>query len=80
LFIKTNKKMETISTTVTSTGVGSTQTASPKAVTFKSNGLKIAGHLYFPAVVNQVNGLTPAIVVGHPGAGVKEQTAGLYAK
>jgi hypothetical protein len=44
-------------------------------VTFPSNGLEIAGHLHRP------NG-TPrgAIVVGHPGTGVKEQTAGLYAR
>ena len=44
-------------------------------VTFPSNGLEIAGHLYRP------NG-TPrgAIVVGHPGTGVKEQTAGVYAR
>ncbi|MDP9079312.1 MAG: alpha/beta hydrolase [Bacteroidota bacterium] len=72
--------MEIISTTVTSAGVGSTQAVSLKVVTFKSNGLKIAGHLYLPVAGNPVNVLMPAIVVGHPGAGVKEQTAGLYAK
>ncbi|KOV85113.1 alpha/beta hydrolase [Nocardia sp. NRRL S-836] len=44
-------------------------------VTFPSNGLTIAGHLHRP------NG-TPrgAVVVGHPGTGVKEQAAGLYAR
>ncbi|AHV97434.1 alpha/beta hydrolase [Paenibacillus sabinae] len=47
-------------------------------VTFDSAGVKIAGHLYTPDGV--VSGPRPAIVVGHPGTGVKEQTAGLYAK
>lgn len=44
-------------------------------VTFPSNGLELAGHLHRPQG-------TPrgAIVVGHPGTGVKEQTAGLYAR
>lgn len=44
-------------------------------VTFPSNGIDIAGHLYRPEG-------TPrgAVVVGHPGTGVKEQTAGLYAR
>jgi fermentation-respiration switch protein FrsA (DUF1100 family) len=48
-------------------------------ITFKSNGLKIAGHLYLPEDYKE--GVKyPAIVVGHPCGGVKEQTAGLYAK
>ncbi|SEO55474.1 alpha/beta hydrolase [Amycolatopsis saalfeldensis] len=45
------------------------------SVTFPSAGLKIAGHLYLPD-----GEAGPAIVVGHPGSGVKEQTAGLYAQ
>jgi uncharacterized protein len=48
------------------------------AVTFESAGLKIAGNLCIPD--DGINGPRPAIVVGHPGSGVKEQTAGLYAK
>lgn len=47
-------------------------------VTFDSAGVKIAGHLYTPK--GEIGGPHPAIVVGHPGTGVKEQTAGLYAK
>jgi fermentation-respiration switch protein FrsA (DUF1100 family) len=47
-------------------------------VTFESAGLKIAGHLYTPD--DKLSGPRPAIVVGHPASGVKEQTAGLYAK
>jgi len=47
-------------------------------VAFDSAGLSLAGNLYRPD--NQVTGQLPAIVVGHPGSGVKEQAAGLYAE
>lgn len=48
-------------------------------VTFLSAGLKLAGHLYTPG--GETPGVPrPAIVVGHPGSGVKEQAAGLYAR
>ncbi|MFF1687911.1 MULTISPECIES: alpha/beta hydrolase [unclassified Streptomyces] len=47
-------------------------------VTFPSDGLTLAGHLYTPDGVDGAPG--PAVVVGHPGSGVKEQTAGLYAR
>lgn len=50
----------------------------PANVTFLSAGLKIAGHLYTPD--GESTGPRPAIVVGHPGTGVKEQAAGLYAR
>jgi uncharacterized protein len=46
-------------------------------VTFPSAGLNLAGHLYTP---DHAEGPRPAIVVGHPMSGVKEQTAGLYAE
>ncbi|MGW3983025.1 alpha/beta hydrolase [Streptomyces mirabilis] len=47
-------------------------------VTFLSNGLTLAGHLYTP---DRHDGPPlPAIVVLHPWGGVKEQTAGLYAR
>src|SRR5919198_3590187 len=46
-------------------------------VTFDSAGVSIAGHLYIPD--DTATGAYPAIVVGHPGTGVKEQAAGLYA-
>ena len=48
-------------------------------VSFKSNGLKVAGHLYLPDDYKKGE-KRPAIVVSHPFGGVKEQTAGLYAK
>lgn len=51
-----------------------------KDITFKSNGLKLAGHLYLPVNFDTAKQPLPAIVVGHPGTGVKEQTAGLYAQ
>ncbi|MGW1198770.1 alpha/beta hydrolase [Streptomyces sp. NPDC002536] len=47
-------------------------------VSFPSAGLKLAGHLYTPH--GTPDGPRPAIVVGHPGTGVKEQASGLYAR
>ena len=47
-------------------------------VSFDSAGIEIAGHLYTPDDGHA--GPRPAIVVGHPGSGVKEQAAGLYAR
>jgi uncharacterized protein len=47
-------------------------------VSFDSAGIQIAGHLYTPG--DSPAGPRPAIVVGHPGSGVKEQAAGLYAR
>ena len=47
-------------------------------VSFVNSGLQLAGHLYTPD--GEVTGPRPAVVVGHPGSGVKEQAAGLYAQ
>ncbi len=47
-------------------------------VAFASAGLTLAGHLYTPD--DAAAEPRPAIVVGHPGSGVKEQAAGLYAE
>ncbi|CAG6390793.1 alpha/beta hydrolase [Streptomyces cocklensis] len=47
------------------------------SVTFDSAGIELAGHLYVPDA--PAAGPRPAVVVGHPGTGVKEQAAGLYA-
>lgn len=49
-----------------------------KNVQFKTNEIALAGHLYVPAEFDEAKKY-PAIVVSHPGGGVKEQTAGLYA-
>src|ERR1044072_7361571 len=58
----------------------SNQTAvTQNPVTFKSNGLNIAGMLYLPTDFHSTTQPRPAIVIGHPGAGVKEQAAGVYA-
>lgn len=46
-------------------------------VTFDSAGIDIAGHLHLPDMPAAAP--LPTIVVGHPGSGVKEQAAGLYA-
>jgi len=48
-------------------------------VKFVTGGnIQLAGILYSPD--SRKTGRLPAIVVSHPGSGVKEQTAGLYAK
>lgn len=49
-----------------------------KNVTFRNGNLKMAGNLYLPADFKE-NKKYAAIVCVHPGGGVKEQTAGLYA-
>jgi fermentation-respiration switch protein FrsA (DUF1100 family) len=49
-------------------------------VTFDSAGLALAGHLYTPDDAGTRAPARPAVVVGHPGSGVKEQAAGLYAR
>lgn len=47
-------------------------------VTFPSAGLNLAGHLYTPESDASTAG--PAVVVGHPGSGVKEQAPAVYAE
>jgi uncharacterized protein len=51
-----------------------------QSVTFDSKGIKVAANLFTPPTASSVSGKSPAIVVSHPFGGVKEQTAGLYAK
>ncbi len=48
-------------------------------VSFLSSGMKLAGHIYTPAARSDGE-RRPAVVVGHPTTGVKEQTASLYAR
>lgn len=50
----------------------------PLSVTFDSAGIEIAAHLYLPGA--PAAGPRAALVVGHPGTGVKEQTSGTYAR
>jgi fermentation-respiration switch protein FrsA (DUF1100 family) len=50
-----------------------------KSIRFMKRDIKMAGNLYFPDGFKE-SGKYPAIVVVHPGGGVKEQTAGLYAE
>ena len=50
-----------------------------ETVTFNNNGLKMAGNLYLPANFEEGKKYA-AIITVHPGGGVKEQTAGLYAQ
>lgn len=49
-----------------------------RGVAFDNNGITMSGNVYFPQGFNAQRKY-PAIVVVHPGGGVKEQTAGLYA-
>ncbi|ACA84993.1 peptidase S15 [Shewanella woodyi ATCC 51908] len=49
------------------------------AVNFLSENVRISGNLYLPDNYS-ANGSFPAIVVITPASGVKEQTAGIYAK
>ncbi|KAG0249000.1 hypothetical protein BG011_009677 [Mortierella polycephala] len=51
----------------------------PIDVSFLSNNVKLAAHLYVPDSYKEGEKL-PAIVVLHPGGGVKEQTAATYAE
>lgn len=48
-------------------------------VQFQNNDIKMAGNLFFPEGFTEGRKY-PSIVVVHPGGGVKEQTASLYAK
>lgn len=48
------------------------------SVTFPSNNLAIAGILFTPD--DHVGGRLPAVVISHPGGGVKEQSPSIYAE
>lgn len=52
----------------------------PQWVHFDSDDISLAAHLYVPPNNSTSNASRPAIVVGHPHGGVKEQTSGLYAR
>ncbi|MER8258288.1 alpha/beta hydrolase [Streptomyces albidoflavus] len=55
------------------------QNTTRTTVTFPSNGMTLVGHLHSPE--GAADGAPrPAVVVGHPTTGVKEQTADLYAR
>lgn len=56
--------------------VGST---TRKNVRFKNGAIDMAGHLYLPKGFDE-RSTYPAVVSIHPGGGVKEQTAGVYAR
>ncbi|VVQ23736.1 alpha/beta hydrolase [Pseudomonas fluorescens] len=55
------------------------QKGAVQAVTFKNGLIDMAGNVYLPASFDQTKKYV-AVVVVHPGGGVKEQTAGVYAK
>ncbi|WYB31331.1 alpha/beta hydrolase [Streptomyces sp. SM1P] len=49
-----------------------------EAITFPNDQITMAGNLYLPEGLDRTS-RHPAVVVVHPGGGVKEQAAGLYA-
>ncbi|MFS4474306.1 alpha/beta hydrolase [Chryseobacterium sp. T20] len=51
----------------------------PESIYFKNKELSIAANLYTPENFDATKKY-PAIVIGHPAGGVKEQTAGIYAE
>ena len=50
-----------------------------QSIQFKNNDIRMAGNIYLPKGFDP-NRKYPAIISVHPGGGVKEQTAGLYAQ
>ncbi|AZA77089.1 alpha/beta hydrolase [Chryseobacterium joostei] len=50
-----------------------------QSIKFKNGEIDMAGNIFLPKDFNQTNKY-PAIVIGHPAGGVKEQTAGIYAE
>ena len=65
--------------TALSATAASPRGASMESIRFDNSGISMAGNLYLPAGFDK-NKQYAAIVVVHPGGGVKEQTAGLYAQ
>jgi fermentation-respiration switch protein FrsA (DUF1100 family) len=55
------------------------QETSIQRVTFPNRNITVAANLYLPKNFDK-NKKYPAILVGHPAGGVKEQTAGIYAQ
>ncbi|KAE8382415.1 Alpha/Beta hydrolase protein [Aspergillus bertholletiae] len=73
----------TLSSILFLAAVRQSHAVSPKRVEFESNGINVVGNLFVPDSVNMDSvrhASLPAIVVGHPWSGVKEQTSGLYAR
>lgn len=68
-----------VSTPQVSTSHVSTTHVSRTDTSFTSAGIRIAAHLYTPDTPAAA-APRPALVVGHPGTSVKEQTSGTYAR
>lgn len=55
------------------------QGATIQRVTFSNGNITVVGNLHLPKDFDK-NNKYPAILIGHPAGGVKEQTSGLYAQ
>ena len=65
--------------TSTATAAAQLGDVTVSAVSFMNNDITMSGNVYYPKGFTEGRKY-PAIVVVHPGGGVKEQTAGLYAQ
>ncbi len=59
--------------------ISENQSVTVQKVTFPNRDITLVGNLYLPDHFDP-NQKYPAIIVGHPAGGVKEQTAGIYAR
>jgi hypothetical protein len=71
--------MTTSRTFSTATAPATAANAQMQSITFDNNGLAMAGNLFLPPGFDSASSY-PAIISVHPGGGVKEQTAGVYAQ
>ncbi|MGI4936678.1 MAG: alpha/beta hydrolase [Janthinobacterium lividum] len=79
--IATASAMLSMGAFAASSSVSSTTGSAMKAqdVQFQNNGIKMAGIVFFPEGFSEADRY-PSVIVVHPGGGVKEQTASVYAK
>ncbi len=64
---------------VSFSAVNSNKNVEMKKVSFNNRAIKLAGNLYLPKNFKE-NNKYAAIVLSHPGGGVKEQTVSIYAR
>lgn len=75
---KTTKLIDKIFNSTDNTITATVNGVNIQKVTFPNRNITVVGNLFFPKDFDK-NKKYPAIIVGHPAGGVKEQTAGIYA-